>query len=190
MDRDIQFLKGVGSARAKAFARLGVKTVGDLLYFFPRSYEDRSVSKNIEDCVIGETVCLSITVSSAVRETRFRRNMALYSVLITDNTGTMEAVWFNNKYIKNQISPGMKLVMYGKVGNKRKKLCIENPVFEKQGEGRYTGKIVPLYPLTGGLVQKNVQSIMEIALENVDNLSEYIPPEILKEYNLLLVYHI
>ena len=184
MDRDIQFLKGVGSARAKAFARLGVKTVGDLLYFFPRSYEDRSVSKNIEDCVIGETVCLSITVSSAVRETRFRRNMALYSVLITDNTGTMEAVWFNNKYIKNQISPGMKLVMYGKVGNKRKKLCIENPVFEKQGEGRYTGKIVPLYPLTGGLVQKNVQSIMEIALENVDNLSEYIPPEILKEYNL------
>lgn len=184
MDRDIQFLKGVGNARALSFAKLGIKTVSDLLYFFPRSYEDRSVSKNIEDCVIGETVCLSITVSSAVRETRYKRNMAIYTALVSDETGTMEAVWFNNRYIKNSISPGMELVMYGKVGNRRNKLCIENPIFEKSGEGKYTGKIVPIYPLTGGLVQKNIQSIMELAIENADGLSEYIPPEILKEYNL------
>ena len=184
MDRDIQFLKGVGNARAISFARLGIKTVGDLLYFFPRSYEDRSVSKNIEDCVIGETVCLSITVSSAVRETRFRRNMAIYSALVTDRTGTMEAVWFNNKYIKSRISPGMELVMYGKIGNRRGKLCIENPIFENRGEGKYTGKIVPIYPLTGGLVQKNIQSIMELAIESADGISEYIPSEILSKYKI------
>lgn len=184
MDRDIQFLKGVGNARAISFARLGIKTVGDLLYFFPRSYEDRSVSKNIEDCIIGETVCLSITVSSAVRETRFRRNMAIYSALITDGTGTIEAVWFNNKYIKSRISPEMELVMYGKIGNRRNKLCIENPIFENIGESKYTGKIVPIYPLTGGLVQKNIQSIMELAIESADGISEYIPAEILSKYKL------
>ncbi len=184
MDRDIQFLKGVGNARAISFARLGIKTVGDLLYFFPRSYEDRSVSKNIEDCVIGETVCISITVSSAVRETRLRRNMAIYSAVINDGTGTMEAMWFNNKYIKSRISPGMELVMYGKIGKWRNKICIENPIFENRGEGKYTGKIVPIYPLTGGLVQKNIQSIMELAIECAEGLCEYLPPEILKEYNL------
>ncbi len=184
MDRDIQFLKGVGSARAKAFSRLGINTVGDLLYFFPRTYEDRSVQKNIEDCISGETVCLSITVSSAVHETRFRRNMSVYSVLITDETGSMEAVWYNNRYIKNTIKPGLKLVMYGKVGNKGKKLRLENPLFEKAGEGKYTGKIVPLYPLTGGLVQKNIQSIMSSALEYADDLEEYLPSEVLDEYKL------
>ena len=184
MDRDIQFLKGVGSARARSFSRLGVRTVGDLLYFFPRSYEDRSVSKNIEDCIIGETVCLGITVSSAVHETRIRKNMSVFSATITDDTGSMEAVWYNNRYIKNIIKPGAEFVIYGKVGAKGKKLRLENPLYEKAGEGKYTGKIVPIYPLTGGLVQKNVQSIMSVALEEVGEMAEYLPESMLKEYGL------
>ncbi len=184
MERNIQFLKGVGDARARAFSRLGICTVGDLLYFFPRGYEDRSVNKNIEDCIFGETVCLSITVSSAVHETRLRRNMAVYSVVITDDTGSMEAMWYNNRYIKNVFKPGMKYIMYGKVGKSGRKLRLENPIYEKHGEGKYTGKIVPLYPLTSGLVQKNVQSVMSAALDAAGHIDEYLPEHILRDYKI------
>ena len=184
MERNIQFLKGVGDARARSFSKLGIRTVGDLLYFFPRGYEDRSVNKNIEDCIFGETVCLSITVSSAVSETRIRRNMSVYKVVITDDTGSMEAVWYNNRYIKNVFKPGMKYIMYGKVGKTGRKLRLENPVYEKYGEGKYTGKIVPLYPLTSGLVQKNVQSLMSAALDTVGEIEEYLPQNILDDYKI------
>ncbi len=184
MNKSVQYLKGIGAARAASFARLGIHTVEDLLYFFPRTYEDRSVNKNIEDCMINETVCLSITVSSAVHETRIRRNMAIYTVTVYDETGSMQVVWFNNKYVKNVFSPGQKYVMYGKVGKSRGKLQLENPIYEKAGQGKYTGKIVPVYPLTGGLVQKNVQSAMSEALNYVGEINEYLPDDLLEKYKI------
>ena len=70
MPKDIRYLKGVGEKRAELFAKKGIKTVEDLLYYFPRSHEDRTEKKDIADCVEGETVCVSITVFSPVRETR------------------------------------------------------------------------------------------------------------------------
>jgi len=184
MNNDIRYIKGVGDARAKSFSKLGIKTVGDLLYFFPRGYEDRSESKTIDECEINETVCLSITVSSAVRETRIRKNMAIYTLIISDDTGTMNAVWYNNKYIKQVFSPGQKYIFYGKIEKVRGKLQIVNPIYEKPGEMKYTGKIIPVYPLTGGLVQKNVQSIMETALNYAGELQEYLPHSLLEKYRL------
>ena len=67
MPKDIRYLKGVGEKRAELFAKKGIKTVEDLLYYFPRSHEDRTEKKDIADCVEGETVCVSITVFSPVR---------------------------------------------------------------------------------------------------------------------------
>ena len=64
MPKDIRYLKGVGEKRAELFAKKGIKTVEDLLYYFPRSHEDRTEKKDIADCVEGETVCVSITVFS------------------------------------------------------------------------------------------------------------------------------
>lgn len=184
MNRDICYLKGVGSARAKAFSKLGIRTVEDLLYFFPRGYEDRSVTKNIDDCEAEETVCLCITVSSAVHETRIRKNMAVYTMTISDETGSMNAVWYNNRFVKNVFSPGGEFVLYGKIERARGKLQIVNPIYEKAGETKYTGKIVPVYPLTGGLLQKNVQSIISEALKSIDEIPEYLPDELREKYKI------
>ncbi|MBP3361704.1 MAG: ATP-dependent DNA helicase RecG [Clostridia bacterium] len=184
MDRDICYLKGVGSARAKAFSKLGIRTAEDLLYFFPRGYEDRSVTKNIDDCEAEETVCLSITVSSAVHETRIRKNMAVYTMTISDETGSMNAVWYNNRFVKNVFSPGAEFVLYGKIERARGKLQIVNPIYEKAGEAKYTGKIVPVYPLTGGLLQKNVQSIISEALKSIGEIPEYLPEKLREEYKI------
>ena len=113
MPKDIRYLKGVGEKRAELFAKKGIKTVEDLLYYFPRSHEDRTEKKDIADCVEGETVCVSITVFSPVRETRVRRNMLISTMIVSDESGVLNVVWYNNRYVKNQFKTGDKYVLYG-----------------------------------------------------------------------------
>ena len=184
MPKDIRYLKGVGEKRAELFAKKGIKTVEDLLYYFPRSHEDRTEKKDIADCVEGETVCVSITVFSPVRETRVRRNMLISTMIVSDESGVLNVVWYNNRYVKNQFKTGDKYVLYGKVTKNRGKLEMVNPVCEQEGKERFTGKIVPLYPLTSGLTQKILQSTMELAIKAVGRMEEYIPSDIREKYHI------
>ncbi len=184
MPKDIRYLKGVGEKRAELFRKKGIKTVEDLLYYFPRSHEDRSETKEIADCVESETVCLSVTVFSPVRETRVRKNLLISSMVVSDQTGALNVVWYNNRYVKGQFMTGDEYILYGKITRNRGKLEMLNPVYEKKGKERFTGKIVPLYPLTEGLTQKILQSSMELAIKEAGRLEEYIPAEIRNKYHI------
>lgn len=184
MDKDIRFLKGVGEARAKSFERLGISTVSDLLYFFPRTLEDRSETKTIDECADGETVCVTAIAATGVSEVRIRKNMSIFSMMINDDTGLMKVVWYNNKYVKNAFSIGKKYTFYGKIQKNRNRLELLNPIYEKEGAEKYTGKIIPLYPLTQGLSQKNVQSVMQTAIESSLPIPEYLSVQIRDRYNL------
>ena len=184
MSKDIQFLKGVGEKRAEMFRKKGINMVEDLLYFFPRAHEDRTEIKQISETEAGETVCLSITVFSPVRDVRIRRNMMISSMVVFDDSGTITVVWYNNKYVKEQFHTDEKYILYGKINENRGKKEIVNPIFEKADSQRFTGKIVPLYPLTGNLTQKVVQSVMENAIKEAGHLEEYIPDSIRSRYNL------
>ncbi len=182
--RDIKSLAGVGEARAKMFAKRGIKSVYDLLYFFPRGYEDRKEIKDIADCYGGENVCVKGQVMSSVSEVRIRRNMTIYSAIVADDSGAITAIWYNNKYIKNQIRPGEEYTFFGKIKENRGKRELINPVFELPDKKKYTGRIVPLYPLSGSLTQKIVQTAMESAMKVAGELSEYLPHEIRERYNI------
>ena len=184
-NKSIQFLKGVGEKRAEMLKKKGINTIEDMLYFFPRAHEDRTEIKEIADTEAGETVCLSITVFSPVRDTRIRRNMMISSMTAFDDSGSINVIWYNNKYVKEQFHTNDKYILYGKIniGRGHKKEII-NPIFEKAENQRFTGKIVPLYPLTGGLTQKVVQSVMENALQEAGRLDEYISEDIRSEYNI------
>ncbi len=182
--KDIRYLKGVGEKRAELFAKKGIKTVEDLLYFFPRTYEDRSKTKYIADCENGETVCVGITVYSPVREHRIRRNMTVYSMIASDESGVMNVVWYNNRFVKDAFKTGEKYILYGKIAFNRNKIEMVNPMFEKGEGGKFTGKIVPIYPLTENLKQKTVQSVMETAIKEAGRLDEYIPDEVREKYKI------
>lgn len=184
MKKNIRYLKGVGEKRAELFGKKGIHTVEDLLYFFPRAYEDRSKTKYISDCVAGETVCVSVEVYSPVREVRIRRNMTIYSMVVCDESGAMTVVWYNNRFVKDAFSTGEKCILYGKISINRNKIEMVNPIFEKSGKEHFTGKIVPIYPLTGNLNQKTVQSVMEIAIKEAGLIEEYIPTEIREKYKI------
>ena len=182
--KDIRYLKGVGEKRAELFAKKGINTVEDLLYFFPRTYEDRSKTKYIADCENGETVCVSITVYSPVRENRIRRNMTVYTMIASDDSGVMNVVWYNNRFVKDAFKTGEKYILYGKIAFNRNKIEMVNPMFEKGEGGKFTGKIVPIYPLTENLKQKTVQSVMETAIKEAGRLDEYIPDAVREKYKI------
>ncbi len=180
----INSLNGVGEQRAKLFAKKGIKTVEDLLYYFPRGHEDRTKFSEVADCPVGEFVCVKGKVYSPVKEARIRKNFTVYSMVIFDDSGAMTVVWYNNRFVKNAFLTGDEVLFYGKVGLAGRKKELQNPVYEKVGKERFIGKIVPIYPLSGNLTQKFIQSMMEQALKTCGELEEYIPTEIRKKYNI------
>lgn len=185
LEKPIQYLKGVGEKRAELFNKKGIKTVGDMLYYFPRTHEDRSIVKPISQCSEGETVCINVTAYTEPQNRYVRRNMLITSLVVFDDSGMMNMVWYNNKYIKNNIKAGEKYVFFGTVTkNKQGRIQMTAPVYEKCGTEKYTGKIIPIYPLTANLPQKTVQQTMEYALAEAGRLTEYIPEFLREKYML------
>lgn len=185
LEKSIQFLKGVGEKRAALFAKKDIYTVEDLLYFFPRSHEDRSQTKPIGECVDGETVCITGKIYRPPLDTYVRRGMMVTNMSVFDDTGMINIVWYNNKYVKNNFKEGESYTFFGKVSRSRQgRLQLSSPTYEKADAGRFTGKIVPIYPLTKNLSQKTVQTTMELALKEAGNIPEYLPEHIRRGYKL------
>lgn len=185
LEKPIQYLKGVGEKRAELFEKKGIKTIEDLLYFFPRSHEDRSKIKPISQCIDGETVCIAADVINLPVDKYVRRNMLITSMNVYDESGMISVVWYNNKVVKNNFSEGKKYVFFGKVSrSKQGRLQMTAPVFEKYGNERFTGKIIPIYPLTAKLSQKVVQQTMELAIKEVGDIKEYMPNHIRERFML------
>lgn len=186
LTQNITVLKGIGAARAKLFEKVGVTTVWDLLTYYPRGYEDRTKIVPIFEAYDSQTVCIKATVFSAVSERRISKTLSLYSVELVDESGRMQATWFNNKYIKSSIKKGDTYIFYGRIRRVGARKCIENPIFEQAGKKQLvTGKIVPLYPLTEGLTQKNVQSATAQALDALGEVEESLPRSLRTAYGLV-----
>jgi len=180
----IKKLSGVGEKRAEIFERKGVRTIEDLLYYFPRSHEDRTHFTQIEKLNINEPACVVARVYSPVRETRIRKNFTVYSMVVFDDSGAMTIIWYNNRFVKNAFRTGEEILFFGKASKKNNKLEMINPIYERKGKTRFMGRIVPIYPLSGTLTQKIVQSAMEQAIEYADNLTEYLPEAVLERFSL------
>ncbi len=184
IDKEIRYIKGVGERRAALFKKRGIKTVRDMLYFFPRSHEDRGQTKLIGECRHGETVCIKAKVYDFVRVNRIRPNMTIFSMIVTDESGAITIIWYNNRFVKDVFDIGDVYNFYGKIALKGSKLEMITPVYEKDGQNSFTGKIIPIYPLTGGLTQKVVQKTMQEALKEAGQIEEYIPDKIRDKYRI------
>lgn len=180
----IKILNGVGPQRAKILEKKGIKTVEELLYYFPRGYEDRTNFCDIRDAKDGEYVCLSATVYSPVRETRIRKNFTIYQMTVFDDSGQIRVLWYNNRFVKGVFKTGDNVLFYGKVTIRGHQKELENPVYEKPEKKHFIGKIVPIYPLSENLTQKILATIMEEAIKRAGNLEEYIPSSIRKKYGI------
>ena len=187
LEKEIQFIKGVGPNRAKLLNKLGINTLEDLITYYPRDYEDRSKPKMIASLVDGEEALIEAMVVSRMSEQRIRKNMAIYKLIVRDETGTCVLTWFNQSYLKNKFVLGQKYKFYGKVSIKYGKIEMNSPVYDSEETNKDTGKIIPLYPATFGLYQTTIRQVMENGLKVVNEeklLEETLPDYIMKEYKL------
>lgn len=185
---DIQYIKGVGEARAKAMAKLEILTLRDLISFFPRAYEDRTVMKPISMLIPDETVCVQAMAASEPRLSHIRKGLDLVKVKVVDESGSIEITFFNQAFIKDMIKPGISYVFYGKVSGSLRRLEMTNPVFEKESAHNVTGRIVPVYPLTAGLSQNMMANAVHQGLDACgDMMPDYLPLSVREGYQLAQV---
>lgn len=175
MDASLRQLKGIGARKEALFARLGIQTIGDLLQYFPRDYEDKSRIWPIGSVPVPSQASVLIcgTVRS-VQETRPRRNMTLLKVLVADDSGAAELTWFNQPFKKKLFHPGMKIAAFGKMEWAYGRRQMNSPETE-QGDIAPAHGFVPVYGLTDGLRQNDIRKAVREALHEAASHPELLP---------------
>ncbi|NUM54814.1 MAG: ATP-dependent DNA helicase RecG [Candidatus Hydrogenedentes bacterium] len=174
LDDPILSLTGVGEKRAEALAQLGIGSVRDLLFHFPRAYEDRRNITPVSDVREGDSVTILAEVVKS-KVVRLRRRLSLAEATLKDETGTLRAVWFGQEYLARVFKPGARGFFTGSVG-KWNGPALRNPDYElltgDEDDLLNTGRIVPVYRLTEGVTQRMLRRLVRTAL---DALTEPLP---------------
>ena len=147
----VEQLPGIGPARAKSLEKLGLATVEDLLRYFPRDYEDRRRFSTVAAAPVDTPVCLELLVAEPPRLSRIRKGLELVKARLVDDTGSVSATFFNQSYMKDALRTGETYVVYGRVEGPPGRRQMTNPVCERADRARFTGRILPIYPLTRGV---------------------------------------
>ncbi len=177
---DIRFLKGVGEKRAEILSNMGIDTVGALLRFYPRAYEDFSKITQIFDCNYNEKVCVKATVITEISEQYIRKNMSLYKFAVADESGTMNITIFNNKYLAAKLKKGRTYLFLGKLSPLSIIPSMSSPEIREIG----SVGIEPIYRAVKNLGVQNFRKMVKNALM-CEMGDDPIPQEILEKYNLL-----
>jgi len=186
LDRSLQYIKGVGEARARLFSKLGLFTVYDVLTYFPRSYEDRTVLKKINEVVDGEECGIRASLIAEASEIRPRKNLRITRAQVSDGSAFLTLVWFNQSYIKNSLQVGGDYIFFGRVKKMGMRVEMHNPVIEKAEQvGRNTGRIVPVYPLTKNITQTYLRNLIQNAISLTrGQLEDVLPNGLRQDYKL------
>ena len=163
---------GIGPARFKALGRLGLETVGDLLAYYPRTYEDRSQIYTIDGAPTEEAVCVSAMVAEPPKASYIRKGLNVTKVKIVDGSGAAQVTFFNQDYVRNALVVGESYIFYGRMEVMGRYRQLTNPVFEREDRARFTGRIMPVYPLTAG-VSNNL--LAGLALAGVESCAGLVP---------------
>ena len=185
----LQYLKGVGPRRVKMLEKLGIETEEDLLYHLPRKYEDRSNLKTISQLQVGE-IETTIAFIQRIEELSPKKGLLITKVYLQDHTGSAVGLWYNQSYLKNQLSSGTQLLITGKVDYRfgQKEIAASEYELVSGQNSLHMGRIVPFYPSTEGLNQRFWREIQYQALtRKAENIPEIFSVEELKELDLLPV---
>jgi ATP-dependent DNA helicase RecG len=186
LSQPVTALKGVGPKIEALLNKLGAESIWDLLYIFPRRYDDYTLMKPINKLAYGEQV----TVIGTIWETRARRmrnNQIMVQSIISDGSAQIQATWFNQQWLADQLKAGMQVVLSGKVDQYLGRLVFNSPEWEPlELEPLRTRRIVPVYPLTQGLHSNKMRDILRTAVERwAPRIPDPLPITIRERQNLL-----
>lgn len=173
-------ISGIGEETAKKLRNLNLYTLKDLLYNFPRDYQDFSQAKTINRIMYGDSLTVIGTLQSIhAREAR-NSKISIIEAVIGDTTGNLRITWFNRRFLVNQYHPGDQVAVSGVVKQYLGRLVMDNPEIEPlEAENLSTNRISPVYPLTAGITQKFMRRIMKQTVDfNARRVSDYLPEPI------------
>lgn len=165
--------------------RLGILTVRDLLYHFPFRYEDYSALRTIESLVPEEKCTLLGTVTSIEAGRTWKKKLFLTEATLTDDTGQIRLIWFNQRFVAQTLQEGMTIRVSGKVTRDREGLVMQSPAFERSSrDATHTGRRVPVYPETAGLTSKFFRWQLTGIFQKLTDFPDPVPSDILKRLHL------
>lgn len=179
-------LKGVGPKMAEKLARLGIATVEDLLNFYPRRYQDWTKITPMEELTFDEEAAVYGEVVD-VKEARPRPRMSILTAVLTDGTGAVNLVYFNQPWKRDEFVRGQHILAYGRAEYQYRKIQMSNADTEAVEPAELAGfqKLVPVYPLTEGLKLSRMQELIRQALAQAEDLAENLPARVLREERLM-----
>jgi ATP-dependent DNA helicase RecG len=160
LDAPLTVLQGVGPKHASTLESLGLRTLGDMLYYFPRRYEDYSQLKPIKSLWYGEQLTVIGTIQSVHTRPIRGGSSTIVEAVLSDGTGALRLSWFNQPWLANRLKEGMQISVSGKVDQYLGRLVMNSPDWEAvDAEHLNTNRIVPIYPLTARLTQKKLRDL-------------------------------
>ncbi len=199
-DIPVRYIKGVGPRRAGFLDKLGIKTCEDILYYFPRCYEDRTRLKKIRDLTFGSVETTVGRVAAAEIIITPRRRMKIFELAVTDGTGFLKCRWFNQPYLGKYFKKGQEVILSGLVkgipapsrgfanAGLYSGLEMENPDFElhdSEDKLIHMSRIIPVYKATEGFNSKQIRTLMFSVVNTYSPfIEDFMPEDILKRNNL------
>lgn len=186
----VRYLKGIGPQKSKFFSKIGINSIEDLFYYFPRRYEDRTNFVKIAKLREGDLLTIKAEVLAKGSHQSFRRRgFSITEIAVADESGKIFCVWFNQPYLRNYFKIGQNVILYGKVERYGKRLQINSPEFEVVSQdddvSLSMGRLVPVYALPKGMTQRYLRRVIKFALdEYLPKAADFLPYDIRSRNNL------
>jgi ATP-dependent DNA helicase RecG len=186
LNASLTVLQGVGPRNAKTLEKLGLYTLGDILYNFPRRYDDYSQLKPIKSLWYGEQVTVIGAVQSVTGRPIRGGKSHITEVIINDGTGGLRLSWFNQPWLTNRFKQGMAISVSGKIDQYLGRLVMNSPDWEMvETESLHTNRIVPIYSLTAKITQKWLRKLMnQVVTYWAPKLTDHLPESVRQAANL------
>ncbi len=186
LDKKIEEIDKIGKKLAKYLKKLDISTVKDLLYYFPYRYEDWSKIKKISDIYISEPVTIKGKIEQLQNRRSYYRKKIITEAILSDETGKIKIIWFHQPYLTKVLKKGDTIYVSGTVEIGEGGWQLTHPVYEKvSGRRTHTGRIVPVYPLTQKITQKQIRYLTSKAVQYISYIQEWLPYEVRKKADLI-----
>ena len=181
----VKVIKGIGEKTEKAFHKLGIETVQDLLEHFPRGYEEFNEPVSISSVSEGITTAIEASLMASPKIKKVR-NLQILNVQVKDSSASIQLTWFNMPFLQKTLRTGTRYIFRGKVSRKNGVLVMEQPgIYQWESYAKLRGVLQPSYPLTEGITNTAISKAMKQVLSELTMAKDYIPKKLAKEYELL-----
>lgn len=182
---DITDINGIGEKTAMLYHKLNIFTVHDVITHYPRDYEEWNDIISIAEMHVNQLQSIRAAVVNTPQTIHVKKNMAITTVLVRDNTGTCTLTYFNMPYIKNALQPGKQYIFRGRTVLRKNALTLEQPKIVSPEEfEKHIHTLTPIYPTTKGLTVQAIAKTVRNALQQL-KIEDYLPNELCEKYQII-----